>query len=518
MWSIFAKIYLWWLMVVLVLCLAVYGVIDGLNQHRFERFALRQAEPALVLIREGLGRHDDGRESAWLEITSNLTGVGWQIIDENAENLTIDNASWLEEIATLTVPVRDDLTIAGEINDWEQLATGIGLLILNELSLTPVNERESRLAELELELGLDLARIGWQNEELGFVDERNLAKGQVVVEPDYANKRFVVYVPAGAEQALRVGPFQQFQWLTTGGISILVITLLATVAIALALVMLPLQRRLSRLTQAVDRIAEQGKTEPLPDQPDDALATMWHHVNIMAQRLIDLAEEGRQLNQAVSHDLKTPLARMTFALEMLSDKEDPLVDNLKADVRELNQLLEELLTFHQLSQSTATQTQYCFPKAELVRLLDSQLMHNIRLTQHLDGAHRAPVEAHHWRRLCRNLLTNAVQYGNGHIEVRLEEAQGGLHLSVADNGPGFSDELKHRAFEPFVRGDRARNLNTQGHGMGLALCHTIVQHYQGRLEIHQSHLGGAQIDVWLPTPVDTETPPEDRDAPTEVVP
>lgn len=505
MWSIFAKIYLWWLAVLIVLCLAVYGVIDRLNKHRFERFAERQAEPALTLIREGLERHTNGREAAWLEITASLTGVGWQIVEEDAEALRIDEASWQDERARLTVPISDELTIQGLIQDWEQLATGIGLLTLNELSLTDADQREQRLSELQHLLGLELARVGWENEGLGFVDERNLARGQVVVQSDYALNRFMVYVPAGAEQALRVGPFNQFQWLTVGGITILVIALLITLAIALILVLLPLQRRLGRLTQAVDRIAEQGKTAPLPQQPPDALATMWQHVNAMAQRLIDLADQSRQLNQAVSHDLKTPLARMTFALEMLDSDQDPLIGNLKADVRELNQLLEELLTFHQLSQSTPTEPHYCFPRAELERLLEGPLVRDVRVSATLDGSHRAPIEDHHWRRLCRNLITNAVQYGNGHIDVRLNEEMGSLHLAVGDNGPGFSEELKQRAFEPFVRGDRARNLNSQGHGMGLALCQTIVQYYRGRLNIDQSHLGGARIDVWLPTVQDIDT-------------
>lgn len=499
MWPIFARIYVWWLAVLILIGLTVYGVIDRLNQHRFEQFAQQQAEPALTLIREGLKRHTNGRESAWLEITGSLTGVGWQIIPESAESLRVDDASWQDERARLTVPINNELTIQGDIQDWEQLATGIGLLTLNELSLTDAEQRETRLESLRQLLGLELARVGWENEGLGFVDERNLERGQVVVQSNYALNRYTVYVPAGAEQALRVGPFVQFQWLTIGGISVLVIALLATLAVALILVLLPLQRRLARLTQAVDRIAEQGKIEPHPTQPRDALSTTWQHVNVMAQRLIDLAEQSQQLNQAVSHDLKTPLARMTFALEMLDDDQDPLIGNLKADVKELNQLLEELLTFHQLSQSKNTEPRYCFPQAELERLLTGPVVRDVRVTTAFENLGRAPIEDNHWRRLCRNLVTNAVQYGQGRIEVRLSEQAQAIHLSVGDNGSGFSDDLKARAFEPFVRGDKARNLNSQGHGMGLALCQTIVQYYNGRLSIGRSSLGGAQIDVWIPT-------------------
>lgn len=498
MWSIFAKIYCWWLGILLMLGLLVYGVIDVVNQQRFKQFVQHEAGPALVLINAGLNRHGDQRESAWLDIAANLTGVGWHLIPTEVAETRVDQYSWDAERARVTVPINDEFSLQGFIQDWEQLATGIGLMVLNELSLTPVEQREARFAELRQQLGLDMARVGWENEGLGFVDNRSLARGQVVVKPDYGKNQFLVYVPAGAEQALRIGPFSQFQWLTSGGIIALTLVLLVTLAIALVLVLLPLQRRLGRLTLAIDRIAEQGRTEPMPKQPADALGTMWQHINSMAQQLIDMAEQSRQLNQAVSHDLKTPLARMAFALEMLDSASDPLITNLKSDVRELTQLLDELLTYHQLSQVRTGQPSYCFPRPELEELLNSALTEHIDLTLNLGETHRMPMEAHHWRRLCRNLIVNAVQYGQGWVEVNLIEKGGWLRLSVGDDGPGFSEELKKHAFEPFVRGDRARNLNAQGHGMGLALCWNIVHHYQGHVRIDQSRLGGAQIEVSLP--------------------
>lgn len=498
MWPIFAKIYSWWLGVLLVLGLLIYGLVHTVNQHRFENFVQRQAEPALTLIREGLERHNTDQQSTWLDITASLTGVAWQLVPGPDSELQVEQHSWKEERAVLTAPMGGEKILQGMIRDWEQLATGVGLMVLNELSLTPVSQREHRLDELQRRLGLNIARVGWQNEDLGFVDNRNLALGQVVVRPDYANSRFLVYVPAGAEQALKIGPFSHFEWLTGSGIMALAVALLLVLAVALVLVLWPLQRRLSHITQAVDRIREHGKTEDVLDQPTDALGTMWRHVNSMAQQLIDMADQSRQLNQAVSHDLKTPLARMAFALEMLGSDSDPLIKTLKSDVRELNQLLDELLTYHQLSQSEPAAASYCFPREELDELLNSGLTQHSEVSPQLSQLPRAAIEAQHWRRLCRNLISNAVQYGHGWVEVSLTQDQNLLKLSVADDGPGFSDALKARALEPFVRGDKARNLNAQGHGMGLALCHSIVSHYRGRIEIGRSRLGGAQIDVVLP--------------------
>ncbi|MEX2365825.1 MAG: ATP-binding protein, partial [Pseudohongiellaceae bacterium] len=341
---------------------------------------------------------------------------------------------------------------------------------------------------------------------LGFVLERDLDKGQVVLDRNNAFQQIFVYVPAGSKQALRLGPFQEFVWLTPNMTLIIVVGFLSLTAFALWLVLRPLQYRLTRMNQAIDAIAETVEAPDLPDKKTDALNGMWHHIQSMAQRLIQMAEQSQQLNQAVSHDLKTPLARMQFALAML-DPDAPLTKQLQEDVRELEQLIDELLLYHQLSQrkpgtSHERDTPYCFVSDELSALVDRMKQENGDIELILDPINRASIAAHHWRRLCRNLISNALQYGHGQTRVTLTTHASNLVLTVEDNGSGFLGLSLVHAIKPFVRGDKARNLSHKGHGMGLALVATLVEHYKGELSVGKSTLGGAMITVSLPALTD----------------
>jgi two-component system osmolarity sensor histidine kinase EnvZ len=125
----------------------------------------------------------------------------------------------------------------------------------------------------------------------------------------------------------------------------------------------------------------------------------------------------------------------------------------------------------------------------------------------LDPINRAGIAVHHWRRLCRNLISNALQYGHGHTLITLITRHHSLILTVDDNGPGFQDLALDHAIKPFVRGDKARNLSHNGHGMGLALVATLVRHYQGELSLGRSPLGGASVTVVLPVMNDESVVP-----------
>lgn len=503
MFSIFARIYSTWVGILLIAGLALFVAVTLANDYRFKRMSDPLLNSAAQFVQQGYQRQDtDERRQSWLELVSTLTGTRWQSVPGTLEAPEYSEVDWVSETVQLKHPLSDQQTLSVTISDWEHLATGLGLLVTNELSLVPVPEREQRLAELNAELNVEIQRLGWRNEDLGFVLERDLENGQVVLDRNNALKQFFVYVPAGSEQALRLGPFHEFVWLTPNMTVILLVGFLCVTALALWLVLRPLQYRLTRMTRAIDAIAETVEAPDLPEKKTDALNGMWHHIQSMAQRLIQMAEQSQQLNQAVSHDLKTPLARMQFALAML-DPDAPLTKQLQEDVRELEQLIDELLLYHQLSQrkpgtGREHDTPYCFVSDELTALVKRMNQENGDIELVLDPINRASIAAHHWRRLCRNLISNALHYGHGQTRVTLTAHPPNLVLTVEDNGSGFLGLSLIHAIKPFVRGDKARNLSHKGHGMGLALVATLVEHYQGELSVGRSALGGARVTVALP--------------------
>ncbi|MEX0623922.1 MAG: ATP-binding protein [Saccharospirillum sp.] len=503
MFSIFARIYSTWIGILLIASLALFVAITLANDYRFKRMSDPLLDSAAQFVQQGYQRQDtEERRQSWLELVSTLTGSSWQSVPGTLEAPEYNEVDWINETVQLKHPLSDQQALSVTISDWEHLATGLGLLVTNELSLVPVPDREQRLAELNAKFNVEVQRLGWRNADLGFVLERELENGQVVLNRDNALKQFFVYVPAGSEQALRLGPFKEFVWLTPNMTVILLLGFLCVTALALWLVLRPLQYRLTRMTRAIDAIAETVEAPDLPEKKTDALNGMWHHIQSMAQRLIQMAEQSQQLNQAVSHDLKTPLARMQFALAML-DPDAPLTKQLQEDVRELEQLIDELLLYHQLSQrkpgtGREHDTPYCFVSDELTALVNRMNQENGNIELVLDPINRASIAAHHWRRLCRNLISNALHYGHGQTRVTLTAHAPNLVLTVEDNGSGFLGLSLIHAIKPFVRGDKARNLSHKGHGMGLALVATLVEHYQGELSVGRSALGGARVTVALP--------------------
>jgi two-component system sensor histidine kinase RstB len=512
MFSIFARIYSAWVGILLIVGLVLFIAVSLVNDYRFKLFSNPLLGPAAQFVQQGYQRQDtEERRQSWLELVSTLTGTSWQSIANTRRDSEYSNVDWTSETVQFYHPLDEQQGLIVTVNDWEHMATGLGLLVTNELSLVPALDREQRLAQINALLDIGVQRLGWRNEGLGFVLERELENGQVVIDRNYALKQFYVYVPAGSEQALRLGPIQEFVWLTPQITLILLVGFLCVTALGLWLVLRPLQYRLTRINHAIDIIAETGKAPDLAEKHSDALTDMWHHVQSMAERLIQLAEQSQQLNQAVSHDLKTPLARMQFALAML-DPDEPLTEQLKGDVRELNQLIDELLLYHQLSQKNPgrnreDESTYCFVSAELTALVSRMKPGSGLIELKLDPINRAGIAVHHWRRLCRNLISNALQYGHGHTLITLITRHHSLILTVDDNGPGFQDLALDHAIKPFVRGDKARNLSHNGHGMGLALVATLVRHYQGELSLGRSPLGGASVTVVLPVMKDESVVP-----------
>ncbi|MEX2320014.1 MAG: hypothetical protein WD668_01585, partial [Saccharospirillum sp.] len=207
MFSIFARIYSTWIGILLIASLALFVAVTLANDYRFKRMSDPLLDSAAQFIQQGYQRQDtEERRQSWLELVSTLTGASWQSVPGTLEAPEYNEVDWINETVQLKHPLSDQQALSVTISDWEHLATGLGLLVTNELSLVPVPDREQRLAELNAKFNVEVQRLGWRNADLGFVLERELENGQVVLNRDNALKHFFVYVPAGSEQALRLGP------------------------------------------------------------------------------------------------------------------------------------------------------------------------------------------------------------------------------------------------------------------------------------------------------------------------
>ena len=223
--------------------------------------------------------------------------------------------------------------------------------------------------------------------------------------------------------------------------------------------------------------------------------------NHMAQRIQNLVSDVKLLSSAVSHDLRTPLARMRFGIDTLAEEQNPrqqaiYLERLGHDVDDMTQLVEILLDYARLEQTMMTISKQNVDLGELVQhcvTLQTYTEQSIVLEAN-NPPYRVVGDVKYLRIVINNLLQNALRYGRQHVVVTLHQHAQHVCLTIADDGEGFSEDST-QLLKPFVRGKTAAD-KAKGYGMGLAIVQRIVDWHDAQLVITRSEkLGGAEIKV-----------------------
>lgn len=235
--------------------------------------------------------------------------------------------------------------------------------------------------------------------------------------------------------------------------------------------------------------------------------------NEMARQIEDTLQQQRDLMHGISHELKTPLARLEFGLALLdspqaSERERERQLALRKDVRELDELVTELLTLSRLEQGAGQAVLTWVTVAELIDSVVADVAHDIaeralHLSVHVNGAPKQHVcDARLVARALLNLLRNSMRYARRAILLRAEAgAAGALRLSVEDDGPGIPPDARVRVFEPFYRQDASRDRHTGGFGLGLSIVRRVALVHGGDVVLEESTSGGARFVITLPAAV-----------------
>jgi signal transduction histidine kinase len=254
-------------------------------------------------------------------------------------------------------------------------------------------------------------------------------------------------------------------------------------------------RRLERLQASVEALGAGDLAARVTVEGRDEVATLASSFNRSAERIERLVNAHKTLLANASHELRSPLARIRMAVEMLkTDAKPELRAELERDIAELDVLVDEILLASRLDAGPAPDAR------EDVDFLALAAEECARVDAALDGE---PVtvrgEPRLLRRLIRNLLENARRYGAGApIEVRVgRSAHGGAELRVCDRGPGVPGAERERIFEPFYRPAGARE-REGGVGLGLALVRQIARRHGGDATCLARDGGGSCFAVLLP--------------------
>lgn len=266
-------------------------------------------------------------------------------------------------------------------------------------------------------------------------------------------------------------------------------------------------RGLQQLSRVADDFGSGNLAARAHMRQSDSIYPLAERINAMAGRIEQLLDSQRNLLHSVSHEVRTPIARLEFGLELLRTAAagdaagkpgiDRRIDAMQGDLEELKSLVNELLGMAKLDSRPAIECETVDVPALLNSLCAALTPPPARLE--LDLAAAPPVRADR-RLLARaldNLLRNAQKYSNGHVRVALR-AGSMLEVAVEDDGPGIPAAERERVFEPFYRLDASRHRATGGFGLGLAIARKAVALHAGSIEVGSSELGGARFTVRLP--------------------
>ena len=230
----------------------------------------------------------------------------------------------------------------------------------------------------------------------------------------------------------------------------------------------------------------------------DEIGELAKSFNQMADRIQTLLAAERRLLLDISHELRSPLARLSVAIELARSGEDRehMLDRIQKEAERLNELVAELLQVTRAEGDPSSQKMDTVRLDELLGdvVYDSLLEAKAKdCTLLLDAATPAAVigDEELIRRAVENVIRNAVRYAppGTSVNVELRCSDNMAQIRVRDYGPGVPEEALSRIFDPFYRVDSDRNRASGGIGLGLAIARRSVELHKGKLNAQNAHPG-----------------------------
>lgn len=321
---------------------------------------------------------------------------------------------------------------------------------------------------------------------------------------------YMLSVPHSREKRTWYGDMWHFAFpqlpvaIAVGGVATFVLVLIFTQPVA------RLRRAARELARG--RLATRVKeTRPSATGRGDEFAGLVHDFNHMAERLEGLVSAQKMLLRDVSHELRSPLARLSVALELSRDDADATMathlDRIERETERLNQLIGQLLT---LAQMENTESLDRSEHVSLKKLLEQMIPDAEYEARQRDGGVelRADCECvvdgrrELLYRAVENVVRNAIRYTQAgttvEIGLRKDAPAKAAVIEVSDRGPGIPDSELEAIFRPFYRLDTARSTHTGGVGVGLAIAERAVKLHNGQIRALNRDGGGTTIRISLP--------------------
>jgi len=409
-------------------------------------------------------------------------------------------------ISTAVKGITDDYT--------SRFMRGTIVLIEDELFRKPRSEWPKTIEALDRKFAYRLGIVDRWTLQLPPREAEKLDDGELAID---AKGDIIYHRLKQTPQILVVGPFspERNPEYRRGMPLDLRISLLTWSLIGLCLAIVvwlwvhPVWRDLEAMRQTTRALGEGHLDARAPMMRSSAFGPLAETLNGMAERIQRLMATQKELSTAISHELRTPIARMRFELEMLAETDERrerqrLGGMMEGDLDELDGLIDSSLTYARFERE---QPELQLTVIEIVPWLEQQAAANRLLGRTLEvRVDTSRIPPHQCVELdCRsmpyavsNLLRNAIKYARSRICISADIVNGRIDVHVDDDGIGIPPDERERVFSAFTRLDRSRDRGTGGYGLGLAIARLVLEQHGGTASAGDSPFGGARFTLSWP--------------------
>ena len=275
------------------------------------------------------------------------------------------------------------------------------------------------------------------------------------------------------------------------------------------LILSPLAKRLAILTSKSKQFASGDFSARIETNQFTYIKDVEQTFNGMASKIEKLMAENKLMASSLSHDIRTPVACMRFALDAAIDETEPqklqsIFIRMEKDLDQMEDMLKSYLSFATLEQKSHLLNFETVDASQYLKDVSNQIepkltKTNLKLMTDLNSDFNLNADLHWLARAITNLLSNACDFANKHIQISSFDDNQFLYIQVEDDGPGIAPENWHKVFSPFFQEENHRNRAGKSYGLGLAIVAKVVDWHHGYATVSQSELlGGAKFTIKLP--------------------
>jgi signal transduction histidine kinase len=369
-------------------------------------------------------------------------------------------------------------------------------LLESELAAAPAEERPGLTARQGQRLGRGVQLLA--SSDIGGA---TLSGVQELIDDD--GQIYYLWPAPDLHGALRVGPFAPAA--ASVAARFVPVLFYGSILLLVGLWLRPLLRDVRVLTDASQRFAADYR-EPLETAAQTSeLKSLANNLDDMSARISQLIQTEKEMTAALSHEMRTPLARIRFAAAVMGNEADPTLKaqlaELNADVQQIDDLISDMLEYARLDHP-GLRMQWSEVTLEpwLTQVLGSSASRDRVVRTVRDPAFvSAWMEPRLMELALSNLVTNALRYAKRSVSVSLSQREDRYCIVVEDDGEGIPDAARESIFRAFTRLDTSRNRDTGGFGLGLAIVARIAALHRGSVSAGNSEsLGGARIELEWP--------------------